>query len=251
MAARRKLLCLFDVDGTLTLPRQVIGDQMEAFLARAATHATLGIVGGSDIDKIAEQMKGRSVLDRFDYVFSENGLVAHRRGELFHQQSIAAHLGEEKTQRLINFALRYMSELVLPVKRGTFVEFRSGLINLCPVGRSCSQADRDAFAAYDEIHGLRAAFKVALEKEFGDLGLRFVIGGQISIDAFPEGWDKRYCLQFVEKDFEEIHFFGDKTEPGGNDYEIFTDSRTVGHRVSGPEDTMRQLGQVLGLEQSL
>jgi hypothetical protein len=28
-----------------------------------------------------------------------------------------------------------------------------------------------------------------------------------------QGWDKTYCLQFVEKDYDEIHFFGDKTFP--------------------------------------
>merc|ERR1719317_832574 len=32
-------------------------------------------------------------------------------------------------------------------------------------------------------------------------------------------------------------FFGDKTSLGGNDYEIFTDSRTIGHTVTSPEDT--------------
>lgn len=26
-----------------------------------------------------------------------------------------------------------------------------------------------------------------------------------------QGWDKTYCLQFVEEDFDTIHFFGDKT----------------------------------------
>jgi Eukaryotic phosphomannomutase len=26
-----------------------------------------------------------------------------------------------------------------------------------------------------------------------------------------QGWDKTYSLQFVEKDFDTIHFFGDKT----------------------------------------
>jgi hypothetical protein len=26
-----------------------------------------------------------------------------------------------------------------------------------------------------------------------------------------QGWDKTYCLQFVEKEYSEIHFFGDKT----------------------------------------
>jgi phosphomannomutase len=50
----------------------------------------------------------------------------------------------------------------------------------------------------------------------------FLAGGQISFDVFPIGWDKTYCLQFVEKSgYKEIHFFGDKTHKGGNDYEIF------------------------------
>ncbi len=26
-----------------------------------------------------------------------------------------------------------------------------------------------------------------------------------------QGWDKTYCLRFVENDFDTIHFFGDKT----------------------------------------
>ena len=39
-----------------------------------------------------------------------------------------------------------------------------------------------------------------------------IIGGQISFDVFPIGWDKTFCLQFVEKEgYKEIHFFGDKT----------------------------------------
>lgn len=97
-----------------------------------------------------------------------------------------------------------------------------------------------------------------LQEKFKRLNLTFSIGGQISFDVFPHGWDKTYCLRHVENDnFEEIHFFGDKTrkvrvelltrnivpltnsEKGGNDYEIFSDSRTVGHTVTSPADTMR------------
>ena len=63
-----------------------------------------------------------------------------------------------------------MSELELPAKRGTFVEFRTGLINLCPVGRSCSYEERLAFAAFDQEHSVRLKFKEALEREFGELG---------------------------------------------------------------------------------
>jgi hypothetical protein len=53
-----------------------------------------------------------------------------------------------------------------------------------------------------------------LRAEFADYGLTFSIGGQISFDVFPNGWDKTYALRHVEAEgFEEIHFFGDKTFP--------------------------------------
>ena len=51
-----------------------------------------------------------------------------------------------------------------------------------------------------------------LREEFASLDLTYSIGGQISFDVFPKGWDKTYCLQFVEG-FDEIHFLGDKTYP--------------------------------------
>lgn len=69
------------------------------------------------------------------------------------------------------FSLRYMSELELPAKRGTFVEFRTGLINVCPVGRSCSYDERLEFAKFDQENNVRLKFKEALEKEFGELGI--------------------------------------------------------------------------------
>lgn len=59
---------------------------------------------------------------------------------------------------------------------------------------------------------MRAAFVKVLQEKFADYGLTFSIGGQISFDVFPHGWDKTYSLQHVENEgFEEIHFFGDKT----------------------------------------
>ncbi len=162
----------------------------------------------------------------------------------------------------------------------------------------------------------------AMRAEFADLNLTFSIGGQISFDVFPQGWDKRFALQvapahtqfkqsprndlqkkkktikktkilmlrafvglfsqafclfslptlpastshklpplfslpfpfpgalisknpnthaskYVEKEFDEIHFFGDKTSAGGNDFEIFEDERTIGHTVTSPEHTMQ------------
>ena len=72
-----------------------------------------------------------------------------------------------------------------------------------------------------------------------DYGLTFSVGGQINFDVFPNGWDKTFCLQFVEKDFDEIHFFRDKTYKGGNDYEICESEDRWPHH-HGPADTMKQ-----------
>jgi phosphomannomutase len=48
-------------------------------------------------------------------------------------------------------------------------------------------------------------------------------------------------LKFVEKDYDEIHFFGDKCYDGGNDYEIYIDKRTIGHEVKDPSETIKIL----------
>jgi phosphomannomutase len=89
---------------------------------------------------------------------------------------------------------------------------------------------------------------LAFKERFSHLGLTYSIGGQISFDVFPTGWDKTYCLNFLPvEDFDEIHFFGDKTFEGGNDYEIYTHERVIGHVTTGPEDTMSQCKQLFGV----
>lgn len=88
----------------------------------------------------------------------------------------------------------------------------------------------------------------ALQQEFGHLNLKYSIGGQISFDVFPEGWDKTYCLRHIPENlYDEIHFFGDKTFEGGNDYEIFIDSRVKGHTTTGPLDTIEQCTKLFDL----
>ncbi|KAK0556685.1 Phosphomannomutase 1 [Tilletia horrida] len=246
-----KTLCLFDVDGTLTIPRQDAKPEIIAALAKLRQRCAIGVVGGSDLKKIKEQLEIEGVSDLtqiVDYVFAENGLTAFRLGQELEAASFIKWIGEDKYKMLVKFVLRYISELDIPIMRGTFIEFRNGMINVSPIGRNASNEERFSFEAYDKEHKIRAAFVEALRKEFGDWGLTFSIGGQISFDVFPNGWDKTYALGRIEKEgWEEIHFFGDKTYKGGNDYEIFEDSRTIGHTVTSPEDTIGLLEKIFKL----
>ena len=246
-----KKLMLFDVDGTLTVARKRITPEMEAFMTNVRSLVTCGVVGGSDLAKQREQL-GDNVTEEYEYSFSENGLVAYDKGALIGSETLRNHLGEAKLKALINFLLGLLAQAECPCKRGTFIEYRTGMLNVSPIGRACSREERNAFEAYDKVHGVRAKMVSALEAQFGagtEYGLKFSIGGQISFDVFPIGWDKTYCLRFVEdKGYDEIHFFGDKTYEGGNDHEIFADPRTIGHTVTSPDDTRKILSELLGLE---
>lgn len=59
-------------------------------------------------------------------------------------------------------------------------------------------------------HQVREKMVEALRGAFRDHAIEFSIGGQISIDIFPTGWSKCFCLQFLSE-YKTIHFFGDKT----------------------------------------
>ena len=45
----------------------------------------------------------------------------------------------------------------------------------------------------------------------------------------------------MKNDYNRILFFGDKTEPGGNDYEIFNHDLTESYHVDNPEMTIGYL----------
>lgn len=83
-----------------------------------------------------------------------------------------------------------------------------------------------AFKSIDEINGETIVLAVRIN---GSLPLSVIVISHTSLwvtlpalwhdvldddddgQVFPQGWDKTFCLQFIEKEFHEIHFFGDKT----------------------------------------
>lgn len=60
----------------------------------------------------------------------------------------------------------------------------SGLLMRCNVAGAWSEQ-------------VRTTMVLAMEKEFAELGLKFSIGGQISFDVFPIGWDKTFVFFFM------------------------------------------------------
>merc|ERR1712136_556004 len=147
------------------------------------------------------------------------------------ETSLVSHLGEENLKRIINWVLKYLSELDIPVKRGTFVEFRQGMLNVSPIGRNCSREERNDFEKFDLANNIRKTMVEKMKAEFADL-------------------NKTYSLRYLpEGDFDKVYFFGDKAFVGGNDYEIFTHERTDGHSIddANPLTTLKKLEEIFGV----
>ncbi|EYE98318.1 phosphomannomutase [Aspergillus ruber CBS 135680] len=216
----KNTICLFDLDGTLFPEKQVASQEM---------HSLLGLLRQKCAIGYQQQLSTPStpVVTLFDFCFPENGVTAFRMGTPLPGTTFIGQVGEMRYKELVNWVLRYIADLDIPIKRGTFVEFRKGNVNISPIGQGANYA---------------------LERQFSNLGLRYAMGGKTCFDAFPVGWDKTYCLRHVEAEeersgvaYDEIHFFGDKIYEGGNDFELYMDQRTIGHVVNGPEDTIRQV----------
>lgn len=84
-------------------------------------------MGGSDLPKQEEQL-GEGVVDMFPYNFSQNGLVAYKDGKVLEIQTISKFLGEDNIKRIVNWVLKYLADVDIPVKvsKGQEWAFSSG-----------------------------------------------------------------------------------------------------------------------------
>ena len=228
-----RTLVLFDIDGTLAVPAQKASDEMLALLAKLRTTHAMGTVGAAEYEKQELQLGG-DLVGKFDFVFSESGVHAFRDAKLIHNKSMAEHLGPEKWEAFMTGLDAILAEhraeagaLLEQVRpgasiesRGTFLQLRQCTANVTPIGRTpgLSKEERAAYDALDTAAGLRRRVVAEIHEQFGPstpFNLVANIGGQIGLDIAPQGWDKTFCLQFVdEAEFDAVHFFGDKTEEG-------------------------------------
>lgn len=231
----KSTVLLFDIDGTLTLPRERIKPSLKEKIKRLSEKYIIALVGGGTYGHISEQIE--DLVSICDYIFTENGTKTYKDDEIIYEIEIKNILGEKLLREIIDYCLFYMSNIKLPFKRGTFFELRTGLINICPMGRNCTYNERLEFIEYNNKHKVLERMNDDLKDRFKDYPhLVFSIGSSVSIDLFVEGYRKPFCLRFI--DDKRIYFFGDKTFEGGNDYEISIDKRVFqSFTVNSPDET--------------
>ena len=142
---------------------QSISPELLQLLSALRHRCAIGFVGGSNLVKQQEQLGTPSinVTTLFDFCFAENGLTAYRLGQPLTSNSFIEWLGEERYKGLVNFCLKYIADLDVPIKRGTFVEFRYACV--CVLLRAGRRGDSLSLSrAVTRNIGWRGSFMMGL-----------------------------------------------------------------------------------------
>ena len=222
---------LFDVDGTLTPSRLPIDKNFEQFFLNWMKDKNVYLVTGSDKDKTIEQI-GEKIWSNVNRAYQSCGNAVYEKGKLIRQSDFKL---DRELRRLL-FTFNAVSEW--PHKFDNHIEERIGLVNYSSIGRSCPQTYRNAYHMWDMLNEERKLFCKMVEETFPELEAS--IGGQISIDIYPKGQNKAQVLDDLEGP---ITFFGDRCEPGGNDYPIVSriEDEHIVHNVKDWKETYKLL----------
>jgi phosphomannomutase len=204
---------LFDVDGTLTDPRQPMTDEFSVVFWELVRSNPVYLVSGSDLEKIQEQIP-EHILAKCRGIFSSSANQFDVGENLIYKNQFKA------SPEFIKFLEEQVENSSYKVKTGKHIEHRPGMINFSIVGRNATQEQREEYYKWDKRKQERKRLAVLTMVKFPEIDVK--IGGEISIDIYPTGFDKRQSVNYLRKKDSDkrICFFGDKTNPLGNDYSV-------------------------------
>ena len=206
---------LFDVDNTLTPPRQKMDQSFLAFFLGWMKDRSVYLVSGSDEKKIFQQMPS-SVITRCSGIFSSMGNKLSINKELIYENLWRPNL------ELLQYLSEQRNNSQYANKKSDWWEARVGMMNYSIAGRSSNLTERNLYEEFDAENGERKKIASEIEKKFPSLEAK--VGGQISIDIQPKGNNKTLSSKWIrENKTKDIVFFGDKCFEGGNDYDVSVD----------------------------
>jgi phosphomannomutase len=204
---------LFDVDGTLTKPREPMHSDFEPCFRELVANNLVYLASGSDLSKIQEQIPS-DILEQCAGVFSSSANQFNVGDELRYKNAFHA------PKKLLDFLDSEIEKSPYKTKTGNHIEHRPGMINFSVVGRNATNSQRKAYYKWDNKKQERKRIAILLMTHFPDLDVK--IGGEISIDIYPDGQDKRQSVEYIRTTYPDakIRFFGDRTGENGNDYSV-------------------------------
>ena len=257
-------LFLFDMDGTLTPPRQSMPINIEMQLGRLQNSGyDVGIITGSDMNYIKQQCSNlfdMPLLSAEDIHFLPcNGTKYIKNGREIYSKNMKDEIGVPQWRLLISHLISLQSELCKEMPSsfpltGHFFNYRDSMLNWCPIGRNASLDDRKIWEELDKDSRIRNPIleKIKSLTEPMGMNLSVKLGGDTSFDIYPIGWDKTYPLEKTDcfHNYDEIYFVGDRCEENGNDFEIYNHPKVKGIKTDGVDRTFQIVNNILSSDVS-
>ena len=225
---------IFDVDGTLTPSRKEIEHEFWAPFLIFCRHHDVYLVTGSDRQKTLEQL-GLDICYTSKRVYNCSGCDVYERDKNVYTDTWKP---SDEVRQFLQDELDYSQ---FRIRTDPHIEERPGCINFSILGRGANWEERETYIQWDKDEHERESIARRFNERF--LDLYATVGGQTGLDIAPLGRDKSQILRDFNED-DELHFFGDRMEEGGNDYSLAKALQEMGgypHHVSDWKDTRTKL----------
>ena len=213
---------IFDVDGTLTESRKKIDPEFANWLEMFMTHNACYIVTGSDREKTIEQV-GKHIYNLCVRVYNCSG------NDVYEQEKNIRRNEFYKSKELEEYLEYLLQRSEFPDKTGKHLEYRPGLLNFSILGRNATPEQRAKYVEWDKKTNEREYYSEALKHMFPQY--QHEVAGDTGIDITGPKGNKSQIISDFDLKNDHIYFFGDKMEPGGNDYLLSYALATKGHTV--------------------
>ena len=260
-----KKILAFDIDQTLNVAKTPITDEIAKLLIQCLNHFEICPISGQKFDQFLIQIVDRLVENgvsngqlRHLHLFVAQGTQYYRfngdAGVKYEKddwrQVYNYPLTEEQVKKISESMEKAARELGFweedKLKAGDeIIENRLSQVTFSALGQKAGTEEK---YAWDPDHKKREQI-VKRAKELAP-EFDFEIGGTTSINAMVPGMNKVFGMSHLLEELnakkEEVLYFGDMTQPGGNDYpvvEMGIDTITVRNH----EDTGFALKGILGI----
>lgn len=247
----RKKVLAFDLDGTLAITKSPLSDRMGEIMTRLLDKYDLCVISGGGFEQFTIQVVNRlessPIQLRRLHLMPTCGTRYYRYNESDREWDLqyAEDLTLEEKKKIIKTLEESAKELGLWEENpaGDIIEDRLSQITFSALGQQATAEDKHA---WDPDGSKKKKLRDAVAVKLPALEVR--VGGTTSVDITRANIDKahgmRKLIDTLDVSREEILFFGDQLQEGGNDYPV----KAMGIdsiQVDGWEDTARCLEAIL------
>lgn len=241
-------LLMFDLDDTLAPSKTELSDEMVELFREMLASAKGCIISGGQTGQFQSQVLTRlgEFPDRGNlHLMPTNGTRYLRWEEPEWATVYAEDLSDDQKARAMAVVEEGARSLGLWETQtwGPILEDRGSQITFSALGQA---APVDAKAAWDPDGRKKEALRAYAAERLDDLEVRS--GGSTSVDITAKGIDKAYgarrLMEILGLTTDDILFFGDRLDPGGNDRPVM-ELGIESIPVHGWEDTYAKLAPIV------